>query len=247
MLPKKNSDVEIGRNSSIYFAIGLNIMLFLSWQALEYKTYDKEEVDIGYVNMQAQTQEDIPVVKISAPAPPPPPPPAIVQEQVSIVEDDIDIEETIFESTETNQSDAIVEYSAEVGVSDVNVTEIEEVAEVPFSIIESVPVFPGCEGKSKQETIKCFNRKVLEHVKANFVYPEQAIDLGIQGRVNVVFIIDDKGYVTDIKSRGPDNLLQTEAERIISLLPKMKPGMQRGRPVKVNYAVPIVFKFHSSI
>ena len=67
--------------------------------------------------------------------------------------------------------------------------------------------------------------------------------MGIQGRVSVMFIIDAQGYITGVKSRGPDKILEAEAERIIKLLPKMQPGKQRGRPVKVAYAVPIFFKF----
>ncbi|MCH4552392.1 MULTISPECIES: energy transducer TonB [Aestuariibaculum] len=247
MLPKKNPDVEIGRNSGLYFAIGLNIMLFLSWQALEYKTFETEDVDIGYVNMQAQTEEEIPIVQYTQTLPPPPPPPAIVTESVEIVEDEEIIEETIFESTEVTQTDAIVEYGdTDLGVSDVQVAEVAEDVEVPFSVIENVPVFPGCEGKSKAATVKCFNDKMLEHVKNNFHYPEAALDLAIGGRVTVVFIIDQKGYITGIRSRGPDKILEKEAERIVSLLPKMKPGTQRGRPVKVNYAVPIVFKYSAT-
>ena len=56
-------------------------------------------------------------------------------------------------------------------------------------------------------------------------------------------MIDSKGYTTNVRSRGPDKILETEAERIISLLPKMQPGKQRGKAVKVSYAVPIFFKF----
>lgn len=65
--------------------------------------------------------------------------------------------------------------------------------------------------------------------------------MGIRGRVSVVFAIDSHGNVVDLKKRGPDRLLEDEAARIIQKLPKMKPGMQRGRPVKVQYAIPINF------
>ena len=101
---------------------------------------------------------------------------------------------------------------------------VEEEVEVAFAVIEDVPVFPGCEGLSKSETKDCFQRKVQEHVVKNFRYPETALELGIQGRVSVVFMIDSKGYTTNVRSRGPDKILETEAERIISLLPKMQPG-----------------------
>ena len=73
MESKKNTQVEIGRNSSLYFAIGLNIMLFASWQLLEYKTYDKKEVTLDILNMDEVFEEEIPIVNINTPPPPPPP------------------------------------------------------------------------------------------------------------------------------------------------------------------------------
>lgn len=239
MEAKKNPDIEIGRNSSLYFAIGLNLMLFLSWSVLEYKTYDKSNIVMDILNIDKELEEEIPIINVNTP--PPPPPPVAIQESIQIVDDVDDVEETIIESTETAQDDAIQDLV--VAVSDVEVEEVEEEAEVAFAIIEDVPVFPGCEGLSKSKMKDCFQEKMQSHVIKNFIYPETAIDLGIQGRVSVVFIIDSKGYATNIRSRGPDRILEKEAERIIGLLPKMQPGKQRGKPVKVAYAVPIFFKF----
>ena len=240
MKAKKNPELEISRNSSIYFAIGLNLMLLLSWRALEYKSYEKSDFVMDIVNVEQEKEEDIPIININLP--PPPPPPVSISETIQIVEDVEEIEETIIESTETNQDDAIKDF-VPVNVSDVNVEEVEEDVEVAFAIIEDVPVFPGCEGLSKNETKDCFQKKVQEHVMKNFRYPETALQLGIQGRVSVVFIVDSKGFTTNIRSRGPDKLLEKEAERIIGLLPKMEPGKQRGKPVKVAYGVPIFFKY----
>ncbi|WP_298496928.1 energy transducer TonB [uncultured Algibacter sp.] len=240
MEAKKNPKLEIGRNSSIYFAIGLNVMLFLSWQALEYKTFEKDNVTIDLVEMESEFEEEIPIVNANTP-PPPPPPPAAVQESIEIVEDTEEIEETVIESTEIGQDDAIEERI--VDVAEVEVEEIDEDVQVAFAVIEDVPVFPGCEGLSKQATKDCFQKKVQAHVASNFNYPQTALDLGIQGRVSVVFVIDKNGHITGIRSRGPDRILQNEAERIIGKLPQMKPGKQRGKPVKVAYAVPIFFKY----
>lgn len=240
MEAKKNPQLEIGRNSSIYFAIGLNLMLLLSWQALEYRTYEKSETEIDVVQIEAEAEEDIPIVPINTPPPPPPPPPAVVQTNIEIVDDVEEIEETVIESTETNQEDAIVERI--VDVSDIHVEDYVEDVQVAFAVIEQVPIFPGCEGLTKPETKACFERKVQEHVIKNFNYPQTALDMGIQGRVSVVFIIDNNGITTNVRSRGPDRILETEAERIIGSLPQMKPGKQRGKPVKVSYAVPIFFK-----
>lgn len=238
MKPKKNPELEIGRNSSLYFAIGLNIMLLISWRALEHKTYEVSEIDIGVVTMTEEVEEEIPLVTLDAP--PPPPPPAVISESIEVVEDVAKVEETVVESTEISQDDAIQERV--ISVSDVEVVEVEEDAEVAFAVIEEVPVFPGCEGLSKQASKDCFQLKMQEHITSNFNYPQIALDMGIQGRVSVIFIIDSKGLTTNVRSRGPDRVLEKEAERIINLLPKMKPGKQRGKPVKVAYAVPIFFK-----
>ncbi|MEW4924239.1 energy transducer TonB [Algibacter sp. 2305UL17-15] len=241
MIPKKNPEKEVGRNSSLYFAIGLNVMLFISWQAIEYKTYEKEEIVQEIVVMEKVVEEEIPLV-ISTNVPPPPPPPVVMQESVQIVEDTEDVEETIFESTESSQEDLISTNQEVIRVEDVQVGEIEEVVEVPFAIIEDVPLFPGCENVKKSERRACFQQMMNEHVAKHFNYPELALEMGISGRVFVIFVIAPDGQITKIRTRGPDKILEEEAHRIISLLPRMIPGKQRGRPVSVPFSVPINFK-----
>jgi protein TonB len=216
-------------------------MLLISWQLLEYKTYDKSEITLDIVNMEEVFEEEIPIINVNTP--PPPPPPVAIQESITVVEDVVEIEETVIESTETNQDDKIAEV---ISVDEVAVEDVDEDVEVPFAVIEDVPVFPGCEKVSKSEKKACFQIKMEEHVAKHFRYPEVALDLGIQGKVFVVFVIDKEGYISNIRSRGPDKILEKEAERIIKLLPKMIPGKQRGRPVKVPYSVPIVFKYMES-
>ncbi|MFH4967253.1 energy transducer TonB [Gaetbulibacter sp. M240] len=241
MRAKKNPELDIARNSGIYFAIGLNIMLFLSWRLLEFKSYEKDDVVVDVLDIQNEIEEDIPIVNVNTP--PPPPPPVVIQESVKIVEDTQDIEETIIESTEVGQEDAIADYVP--AVEDVKVEKIEEEVDVPFAVIERVPIFPGCEGLTNAQAKACFQEKMMAHVSKNFRYPETALEMQIQGRVSVMFTIDSKGYATNIKSRGPDKVLETEAVRIIRALPQMKPGMQRGRPVNVSYALPVMFRILS--
>lgn len=115
-------------------------------------------------------------------------------------------------------------------------------SELPFAVIEEIPVFPGCEDVERKERTNCFNDKISEHIKTNFKYPSKAQKRNIQGRVNITFIIDKEGNVVDVQTRGADPILQTEARRIFSLLPKMKPGFQKGKPVNVKYGIPLNFK-----
>lgn len=242
MEAKKNPNLEIGRNSSIYFAIGLNIMLFMTWRGLEYKTYEQDDFAMEILDMSEEIEEDIPITNLEAPPPPPPPPAAAAPDVINIVEDTEEIEETVIESSESDQDDEIAD---PIEVSDVDVDEVEEDISVPFSVVEHVPVFPGCTGNNNAKLRECFAEKMNEHIKKHFKYPDAALELGVHGKVFVLFAVDASGNVTGIKTRGPDRQLEEEAYRIISLLPTMKPGEQRGKPVKVPYSIPIHFKIRN--
>lgn len=238
MKPKKNPNADLNRNSGLYFVIGLTIVLFTTWRMLEYKTYDTNEEFAQILEVQDEMDEEVPVTEIMKTLTPPPPPAA--PDVIEIVEDIEEVEETIIESTESTQETFVEDRI--ISVDDVAVEEEEEEISVPFAIIEKVPVFPGCENLSSEADRKaCFNSKVQEHIKNNFNYPKTALELGIKGRVFVKFEIDANGLVSNIQKRGPDKLLEDEAVRIIASLPPMKPGIQRGKPAKVGYSIPINF------
>ena len=153
------------------------------------------------------------------------------------------LEEKKIETTEVDENKAVVvntasSYGEEGGTAE----EIDE--EVPFTVIEHVPVFPGCEGVANNKRLDCFMEQMAKHIKKNQQYPERAMEDGIQGRVSVLFVIDKDGSITNVQVRGPKGgeLLEKEAKRVIEKLPKFKPGMQRGKPVKVKYSQPITFK-----
>jgi protein TonB len=150
-------------------------------------------------------------------------------------EDEEEVEETVIESTETDQEEIIE-------IEEIEVEEEVEDVEVPFAIIENIPVFPGCEKVSKKRQRDCFQEKINKHIRKNFRYPEIAQEMGIQGRVYVSFIIGVDGRVIMVQPRGPDKNLEKEARRIIENLPQMIPGKQRGKAVRVPYSIPITFK-----
>ena len=128
MESKKNPKADVSRNGSIYFAVGLALMLFLTYSTLNYKTYDKSDIDIGKLNLDEELDEEIPIIEQVIPPPPPPPPPA-APEVIEVVEDEEEIEETVIESTETDQEE-------EIEVEDIEVEEVVEDVEVPFAVIE---------------------------------------------------------------------------------------------------------------
>ena len=124
----------------------------------------------------------------------------------------------------------------------------EEIIEEPeiFTIVEDMPVFPGCEGAgSKAEMEQCTNIEIQKFIGKNTKYPAMARDAGVSGRVFVRYMIDENGKVRDITIvRGVPGgkSLEKESMRVIGELPKMKPGKQRGKAVRVQYTVPVNFK-----
>ena len=235
MESKKNPKVDIGKNSSLYFALGMALMMFLSYSTINYKVYDKSSLNLDRVNMDALDEEEVPITEqVQPPPPPPPPPPA--PEVIEIVEDEEEIEETVIESTETDQEE-------EIDIDDLDVEEVEEDVEVPFAVIENVPVFPGCERGNNAKKRKCMSEKIAKFVQRKF-NTELAGDLGLSGRqrISVIFKIDKSGNVTGVRARAPHPRLEKEAQRVINLLPKMQPGKQRGKAVIVPYSLPIIFQ-----
>jgi len=119
-----------------------------------------------------------------------------------------------------------------------------EGADVPFAVIEQVPVFPGCENLgSNEEQKKCMSEKIQEFVNKNF-NTDLGKELNLSGRNRIIvqFKIDKQGNIADVRSRAPHPDLEVEAERVINSLPSMKPGKQGGVEVGVMYSLPIVFQ-----
>lgn len=108
----------------------------------------------------------------------------------------------------------------------------EEVVYPPiYNVIDQMPEFPG--GIDK----------LLQFINNNMQYPTKAQAEGIQGRVIVQFIIDEKGYIIEPNIvRGVEPSLDKEALRLIKMLPQWKPGTLKGKAVKVKYTVPVAFK-----
>ena len=231
---KKNPKADLTKNSSLYFAIGLAVVLLISWRAIEWKTYERTGYGYESLNVEDEDDEEVPITEQIKTPPPPPPPPA-APEVIEIVEDEEEVEETVIESTETDQEE-IVE------VDDIEVEDDFDDVDVPFAVIEDVPIYPGCEKVPKSQRRTCFQDKINKHIRKNFRYPEIAQEMGIQGRVYVQFVIAKDGSITSVRMRGPDKNLEKEAARIISKLPKMTPGKQRGRAVRVPFSIPITFR-----
>jgi protein TonB len=214
MQPKKNPKISLESKKSLFFQIGLAVTLVLVLIAFEWKSYEKNDYNLGSLNLDDMEEEIIPITRQEVKPPPPPPPPP---EVIEIVEDEVEIENEVeIEDTETDE-DEIIEIE-------------EEDDEEFFMVVENMPEFPGGD------------LGLMKFIQKNVRYPAIAKEYNITGKVYVSFIVDRQGSVTNVKIvRGVDKNLDAEALRVVSLLPKYKPGKQRGKAVRVMFTIPINF------
>lgn len=238
MESKKNSRSNLENFSKMFLLLGLVLALFISYSSIEIKS--KEEATKVYNDESSKSikEEEIPETeqKMEETKPENLPPPPPVLEEIKVVEDDKKIIEVAVQSTETNEKQKIEVHE----IKEVEVVE-EVVEDVPFSIIEDKPQYPGCKG-GKEEQAKCLEDKIREFVGSKF-NQEIASDLGLEGkqRIFVEFLIDKNGDITNIRAKAPHKRLEAEAVRVVGLLPKMTPGKQRGKPTGVKYTLPVTF------
>jgi|SRR5690625_941412 len=243
---KKNPNKDLRRWSLIFFQIGMVIVLLISWIFIERRTYDKvdevEEVQIvKYTDLEP---EDVIVTETPRTNTPPPPPPPKAPDILNIVEDDEEIEEDEVETVEDIEVPKVEVADISEIQSAPDEGEPEEIESVPFAAIQDVPIFPGCEKfKDNEKRKKCMSDAVQRFVNRRF-NTDLAADLGMSGvtRINVQFTVNEHGDVVDVMARATEPQLEDEAIRVVSMLPSMQPGKQRGRAVRVIYQLPIMFQ-----
>lgn len=220
---KKSKKANLENKRTLFVQVGLVIVLALLLLAFEWTTQPKDNSDLVQMDELVLEEEIVPITRQQPEQPPPPPPPPQVVEVLNIVEDDVDIEEFEFDDIEADE---------DMEMDFVPFEEEEEVGEEEvFFIVEDMPSFQGGD-------LNTFRN----WVQSNMVYPEIAAENGISGRVYVQFAVNAAGGVVDAKViRGVDASLDNEALRVVKSSPKWTPGKQRGRPVKVQFTMPIVF------
>ena len=224
---KKTPKADLENKKSTWLLVGYVIVLAFMFIAFEWTKRDIKIDTSQAITDLVFEEEIIPITEQPEQAAPPPPPAAPpIAETLTIVEDDADVEETtIATSEETNQA-------VEIKYVPVAVEEEEPEEQTIFEVVEQMPEFPngGMAG-------------LMQYLSKNIKYPTIAQENGTQGRVTVQFVVNRDGSIVVAKVlRGVDPYLDKEAIRVISSMPKWKPGMQRGKAVRVKYTVPVMFR-----
>jgi protein TonB len=221
MEQKKSDKANLETKRMVFMEIGFILALALVFVAFEYKSYDKVE----YTNVERMVddtpEEIIPITEQKVKPPPPKPPPQVTI--INVVEDDVEVEDDIEIDIDFDEDEEMDTF--EFVVED---EEIEE--EQIFLVVENMPEFPGGEAS------------MYKFIGKNIEYPRMAKESGISGRVFVTFVVERDGSVTDVQIlRGIGGGCDEEAVRVIKKMPKWSAGKQRGKPVRVQYRMPIKF------
>jgi periplasmic protein TonB len=213
---KKNLFILLG------FVMGLSLVyIVLEWSKAN-KIYAQNPVGWNLnepVEILPITTSDIPL--------PPPPPKNVISDIITVVPDDVPIETTVIQKQETttggDEKGTVVDINAPVRMTD--------------EIIDALPIVDYADEMPE------FNGNVFEYLSKHIRYPQVAVEEGIHGRVYCQFVVNRDGTIVDIKVLTPvHSSLDNEALRVISGMPKWKPGKQNGRTVRVRFILPVNFR-----
>lgn len=224
---KKSPKADLEKGKFMGILMGMIVGLAILFVGFEWSERDvKVATSDGVADIIAEEEVEI-TRQDNAPPPPPPPPPPAAAEVLSVVEDDVKLDDVEIASSEDNANIA----QAQTYTPPAVVEEEEESSQQIFTVVEEMPEFPGGMGA------------LLPYLAKAIKYPVIAQENGIQGRVSCRFTINKDGSIVDAEViRGVDPSLDKEAIRVISAMPKWKPGKQRGKAVRVSYTVPVTFR-----
>ncbi len=222
MKTKKNEQVNLDKKRNFFLLVGLTFSLGATLMAFEWKT-DAKPLATFSANWGSEEVEMIPITRAVEPPKPKVRIPMVTQfEIIDEKEEDLEIPDVDFLETEFTE-DAI----PDVPMDD----EIGETEIIPWAKIQHKPEFKGGE------------EALMNFLSKNTKYPQISKENDSEGVVYIEFIVDKNGEVKNAKiKRGVDDYIDKEALRVVNLMPKWKPGSQRGKNVDVSYILPFRFK-----
>ena len=232
---KKSKKADLEKTKGTSMLIGYIVALAVMFAAFEWTTRDYVETEpVVYAAYAPMEEEIVPITQpIFTAAPPPPADAPQVAEILDIVDNNEEIvEEKIAESESTTEaiSGPVAQVTGPVATGPVVTEEASDEGEI-FQVVEQMPEFPGG------------MQALMAYLSKNIKYPSVAQDNGIQGRVLVSFVVNKDGSIVDPEViKSVDAALDKEAMRVIKAMPKWNPGKQRGKPVRVKYTVPVLFR-----
>ncbi len=222
--------------STMSISLVAGLLIGASFFLVPYFAYDQVDFKPGdRIDIIAMPDPDLLTPPVPPEAPPAPKAPAEAMNNLRFLPPEVVIDEQasgegVMAADQLNQSitDGAV---TEVFPEDLSAADpVVPVEPEPYVFVQEMPSFPGG------------NAALLKYISEQVVYPEDAIQNRIQGTVILRFVVSKTGEVTRVEvTREADPLLDNEAMRVISGMPRWKPGKQDGNPVPVWFSVPVIF------
>lgn len=219
---KKAAGKDIESYKMIFFEIGLVISLFIILAAFEWKSYDYKNNTLVGFHKEKPLEILPPIVKIEKPEP--------KHEKLNISLLKI-VNKITDPAKEVNPTETFDEKKSDDAYNPIKIIEEPEIQDEEIFIwSETLPEFKGGEEER------------INFLRNNIVYPQDARERGIQGIVFIGFIVEKNGEISDVAVlRGIGGGCDEEAIRVVKMMPKWKPGLQRSKPVRVRLNMPIKF------
>lgn len=225
MEAKKSKKAAIENQRGSWLLMGVIVALAFMFVSFEWTQHDVRVAANSLSDDPIFVEQLVPITFPDEKLEPPPPPELKVTDAIEIV------------TNEQEVTDNVTTVSEDMGqIQDIiwipPVVETEQVDEDVIHVsVEIMPEFPGG------------TAELMKYLGTHIKYPTISQEMGSQGRVIVQFVVDRDGTITDpVVVRGVDAYLDKEAIRVISSMPKWKPGVQNGKKVRVKYTVPVAFR-----
>ena len=225
MEAKKSKKATIENQRGSWLLMGLVVALAFMFVSFEWTQHDVRVAALSSDDESIFVTELVPITFPDEKLEPPPPPENKIVEILEIVKNDIEVADNV--SAVGEDMDATHKI---VWIPPVVETEVVD-EDVIVDVAEIMPEFPGG------------TAALMKYLGTNIKYPTISQEMGSAGRVIVQFVVDKDGSISNPEVvRGVDAYLDKEAIRVISSMPKWRPGVQNGKKVRVKYTVPVVFR-----
>lgn len=225
MEAKKSKKAAIENQRGSWLLMGLVVALAFMFVSFEWTQHDVRVAALSSDDESIFVTELVPITFPDEKLEPPPPPENKIVEILEIVKNDIEVADNV----STVGEDMDVTHKI-VWIPPVVETEVVD-EDVIVDVAEIMPEFPGG------------TAALMKYLGTNIKYPTISQEMGSAGRVIVQFVVDKDGSISNPEVvRGVDAYLDKEAIRVISSMPKWRPGVQNGKKVRVKYTVPVVFR-----
>lgn len=226
---KKSAKANLEQHRFLWLLVGCLIVFSTTFAVFEWTTVepkDKKAKKAKQVNLDIPVDIMVPFTIPEKKVVPPPPEAKKIVDILEIVDDEAEIEESELVSIEEQGDVVEVAENANIVVEEV----VEE--QTVFQVVEQQPEFPGG------------MKALMKYLQENINYPRVSRDNNSQGRAFIRFVVNTDGSIqgTEVLKSSGDMYLDKEAVRVVSGMPKWKPGRQSGKNVRVYFTLPVVFK-----